>query len=102
MHARDESGTLIGFYYFERSGPTVKFGLGLRPDLTGGGRGLDFVRAVLDVGRARFAPPCFRLTVAAFNVRAQRVYARGGFRVVGRFTRGGEPAAPEFLLMVEE
>src|SRR4051794_3398290 len=63
-------------------------GLGLRPDLTGGGRGLDFVRAVLAFGRSRFAPARFRLTVAAFNVRAQRVYARAGFRVAGRFARG--------------
>jgi ribosomal-protein-alanine N-acetyltransferase len=77
-------------------------GLGLRPNLTGRGRGLAFVRAVLAFGRARFAPARFRLTVAAFNVRAQRVYARAGFGVVSRFTRGGEPGAPEFLLLIEE
>jgi ribosomal-protein-alanine N-acetyltransferase len=77
-------------------------GLGLRPDLTGGGRGLDFVRAVLAFGRSRFAPARFRLTVAAFNLRAQRVYTRAAFRVAGRFRRGGDPAAPEFLLMVED
>jgi len=76
-------------------------GLGLRPDLTGGGRGLDFVRAVLAFGRSRFAPARFRLTVAAFNLRAQRVYTHAGFRVVGRFRRGGEPTAPEFLQMIE-
>lgn len=76
-------------------------GLGLRPDLTGGGQGQCFVRAVLAFGRARFAPTRFRLTVAAFNVRAQRVYARAGFGVVNRFARGGKPGAPEFLLMAE-
>ena len=76
-------------------------GLGLRPDPTGGGRGQDFVREVLTFGRARFAPARFRLTVAAFNLRAQQVYARAGFHVVGRFRRGGEPTAPEFLLMIE-
>jgi RimJ/RimL family protein N-acetyltransferase len=76
-------------------------GLGLRPDLTGGGQGLGFVRAMLAFGRAHFAATRFRMTVAAFNVRAQRVYARAGFGVAGRFTRGGMPDGPEFLLLIE-
>jgi hypothetical protein len=60
------------------------------------------LRTVLAFGRSRFAPARFRLTVAAFNLRAQRVYTRAGFRMVGRFRRGDDSAAPEFLLMVED
>jgi RimJ/RimL family protein N-acetyltransferase len=43
---------------------------GLRPDLTGQGLGDSFIRAALDFARLRFAPVCFRATVAAFNKRA--------------------------------
>src|SRR5262249_61609424 len=41
----DDTGEMTGFYYFEPNGDVLDYGLGLRPDLTGGGRGLDFFRA---------------------------------------------------------
>ncbi|HET7855082.1 MAG TPA: GNAT family protein [Gaiellaceae bacterium] len=81
--ARDEAGELVGFYYFERKGPTVKYGLGLRPDLTGSGHGLDFVRAGVDFARERFRPRRIVLDVFAFNERAVKVYERAGFRATG-------------------
>jgi [ribosomal protein S18]-alanine N-acetyltransferase len=109
--AVEPGGALVGYCCF---GPDARVpggdydgidaldvGLGLRPDLTGGGRGFAFFCAALAFGRARFAPVRFRLTVAAFNLRAQLVYARAGFRVVARFRRAGDPAAPEFLIMIE-
>jgi len=70
-------------------------GLGLRPDLTGAGHGLEFVTAVLSFARQRFAPREFCLTVAAFNARAILVYKRAGFREAERFqheTNGGTHA----------
>lgn len=108
--ARAEDGALAGWCCF---GPDARVpggdyadpdaldvGIGLRPDLTGQGRGLAFFRAVLAFGRDRFAPARFRLTVAAFNARARRVYAGAGFRARGQFRRGNDPAAPEFILMI--
>lgn len=99
----DEEGDLVGYCCF---GPdarvpgggygrdAVDVGLGLRPDLTGQGRGAGYVRAVLDFARLRLSPagggadlPTFRVTVAEFNRRAQRVWEKVGFRRVQRFRR---------------
>jgi [ribosomal protein S18]-alanine N-acetyltransferase len=84
FEARDESGALVGFYYFERSGRTVKFGLGLRPDLTGQGLGLEFVEAGVEFARERFRPRRIVLEVFTFNERAVKVYERAGFEITGR------------------
>src|SRR5688572_17673230 len=74
-----ENAALVGFFEFKTDGDEVVIGLGLRPDLTGRGLGLAFVEAGLDFARERFEPTGFRLSVAAFNERAIRVYERAGF-----------------------
>ena len=94
--ARDAEGEVVGFCSFGADArvpggdysdtSALDVGLGLRPDLTGRGHGLAFVRAILRFGRRRFRPARFRLTVAAFNQRALRVYERAGFRVTHRFS----------------
>ncbi|MBE9167374.1 hypothetical protein IQ238_07475 [Pleurocapsales cyanobacterium LEGE 06147] len=56
--------------------------MGIRPDLTGQGRGLCYVEAVLGFARQMFAPPFFRVTIAAFNQRAIRVWHKAGFHTV--------------------
>jgi RimJ/RimL family protein N-acetyltransferase len=85
--ARGDDGALVGFYYFEPKDDALEYGLGLRPDLTGRGLGLDFFRAGLEFGRERYLPPRVRLFVAAFNERAIKVYERAGFRETGRHVR---------------
>ena len=87
FEARDEEGDVVGFYYFEWKGDALEYGLGLRPDLTGQGLGLEFFRAGLEFGRRRFEPERIILAVAAFNERAVKVYERAGFRVTGRHVR---------------
>jgi len=68
-------------------------GLGLRPDLTGRGQGIHAARAALDHARQTCAPRAFRVTIAAFNTRAQRVWAKLGFQAVSLFEakRDGRP-----------
>jgi [ribosomal protein S18]-alanine N-acetyltransferase len=100
--AFDGRSVLVGFFQLEKKGRSVEVGLGLRPDLTGKGRGLEFLLAGLEFARRRFEPDDFRLTVATFNERAIRVYERAGFRRVKVFihhTNGGEHP---FLLMTRE
>lgn len=55
----------------------LDIGLGMRPDLTGKGRGtafLDFILKQIEAGG------CVRLTVADFNKRAIRLYEKFGFQ----------------------
>ena len=89
----DETG-LIGFRSFgpdgqvpggAYDGSALDTGGGLRPDLTGRGRGREAIATGLEFGRQRFCPAAFRVTIAAFNVRAQRVVTALGFRPAGSF-----------------
>jgi ribosomal-protein-alanine N-acetyltransferase len=90
----DEDGALVGFYYFEDRGDAVVYGLGLRPDLTGHGLGLEFVETGIAFAEERFGRKRTVLDVAEFNERAIRVYERAGFRRAGSkirsFERWGE------------
>lgn len=91
--ARDESSELAGFFAYgsaaevgEVAAPhlfapdgLLAVGLGLRPDLTGQGRGVAYMEAGLAYAREHYHPRAFRLYVLSFNARAMRVYARAGF-----------------------
>jgi [ribosomal protein S18]-alanine N-acetyltransferase len=87
FEVRDEAGTLVGFYYLEERGDAVFLGLGLRPELTGRGLGLDFVCAGVEFAISRFEPHRVILDVASFNERAIKVYKRAGFVETGRHVR---------------
>jgi RimJ/RimL family protein N-acetyltransferase len=92
--ARDERGSLVGFFYYDERGDTVEIGLGLRPDLTGRGLGPGFLRSGIEFARDTFHARRIVLNVAAFNDRAITVYERAGFRRTGEhvrtFARWGE------------
>lgn len=112
----DEVGDLAGFFCFgidaqvpgeldedERNTPDVlDVGLGMRPDLTGRGYGLDFVMTGLAVAREAFAPAQFRLAVLTFNRRAIRVYEKAGFRPVRTFVTETDRGVCEFLKMIRD
>jgi [ribosomal protein S18]-alanine N-acetyltransferase len=89
----DETG-LIGFRSFGADGQVpggdyddsaLDTGGGLRPDLTGKGLGRQAIRTGLEFGQELFRPPAFRVTIATFNVRAQRVITALGFHQVDTF-----------------
>jgi RimJ/RimL family protein N-acetyltransferase len=80
-------GRLDAFWYFDWHDDVTEVGIGLRPDLTGRGRGESFLRAQLDYASSRWQPATFRLFVAAWNERAIRLYQRLGFREVAREMR---------------
>jgi [ribosomal protein S18]-alanine N-acetyltransferase len=85
--AHAPGGELEGFVELKpRDGGAVEIGLGLRPDLTGQGLGAAFTAAAIELARGRGAER-ITLAVAAFNLRATRVYERAGFIETGRHMR---------------
>jgi ribosomal-protein-alanine N-acetyltransferase len=65
--------------------PALDIGLGMRPELTGQGRGRAFFEAIVAYGADHYRAARLRLTVADFNHRAMALYGRFGFRVGARF-----------------
>ena len=113
---RDAQGELVGFYAFGTSATisdvdepalyaennTIFIGLGMRPDLTGKGLGLDFINAELDFARQQFAPDYFRLYVLSFNKRAIRAYEKAGFERVRPFMHHNIYGDNEFVEMMRK
>jgi [ribosomal protein S18]-alanine N-acetyltransferase len=92
-----ESGDLEGFCSFGLDGqvpggdystPALDIGLGVRPDLTGKGRGSAYVNAVIDFAQRSYGPERLRVTIAAFNTRARRVWEGAGFQMIQGFQGG--------------
>ena len=87
----NEDGELIGYFCFGNDAriPTIEknvyddnfidIGLGLKPNLCGKGFGLSFINLGLEYAEKFLQAKCFRLSVAAFNVRAIKVYTKIGF-----------------------
>ena len=98
----DEADAVVGFCCF---GPDARvaggdygvwmldIGLGLRPELTGCGLGLMMADAVLAFAAEAYGPCDLRVTIAEFNVRAQRVWMRSGCELSQRFERAKDGLA---------
>lgn len=76
----------------------LDIGLGLRPDLTGQGHGRLYAQATANYGVRQYKVHQLRVTIAAFNKRAQRVWEQLGFKQVERFFK--VDAREEFVIMV--
>lgn len=73
-------------------------GLGMHPAWCGRGLGLNFLHSGLLYAKSYDWQGGFRLTVAANNVRAIKVYGRLGFREAGRIAPDSE-TGPGFVVM---
>ena len=89
-----DNGELVGFCCFGKEAQvpggnygrdSLDIGLGVRPDLTGQGRGQMYIADVLNFARSKFNPILFRITVAAFNERALKAWKKAGFQQVQSF-----------------
>lgn len=91
-------GELIGFVSVEQlDGETVDIGLGMKPGLTGNGGGRTFVTSILEFIDTKFGPDRITLSVAAFNVRAIRVYEACGFKQAGSFQQETNGSTFDFI-----
>lgn len=102
----DERGEFVGYCCFgadarvpggDYAADALDVGLGMRPDLTGQGQGLAFFESIANFARRTFAPQALRVTVAAFNQRAIRVYEKAGFEHEQAFQRSGD--GMEFVIL---
>ena len=73
--------------------------MGVRPDLTGQGRGSQYVNAVIDFAHRTYSPDRLRVTIAAFNRRAIQVWKKAGFQVVQKFLGGWTNS--DFVVMMK-
>lgn len=67
----------------------LDMGMMVRPDLTGRGLGHQFVNAVIAFAIESFEPTKLRVTIAKFNIRAQKVWRKAGFVRQERFEADG-------------
>ncbi|WP_417900699.1 GNAT family protein [Bacillus haimaensis] len=73
-------------------------GLGMKPYLTGSGKGSSFFSFILDsLAEEKEGEAAFRLTVATFNKRAMALYSKFGFEEEISFEQNGV----EFVTMVK-
>jgi RimJ/RimL family protein N-acetyltransferase len=102
-----ESG-LIGFRSYGTDGQVpggtydasaLDTGGGLRPELTGRGLGREVIATGLEFGWRTFGPAAFRVTIATFNVRAQRVVEGLGFRSTSSFRALADGRSYEILTL---
>lgn len=108
---RDRENQLIGYCCFgadarvpggdysdERA---LDIGVGMRPSLTGQGRGGAFVAAVIDFAVARHAPARLRATIAHFNRRSQHAFESCGFRPMQQFISATNPPRKFVILTLD-
>jgi ribosomal-protein-alanine N-acetyltransferase len=91
----DEVGGFLGFCNFgadarvpggDYRAAAIDIGMGLRPDLTGQGKGALYAAAVFDFAAIQY-PGQQRVTIAEFNQRAQQLCRKFGFVQEARFLR---------------
>ena len=85
------------------SEPALDIGMGIRPNLVGQGNGKRYATAVAAFGSRHYESRRLRVTIAAFNLRAQRVWRSLGFETVQTFYKTGNRKTnnrEQFVVMV--
>jgi len=98
-----KNSELVGYFSVTKVDDlTYDIGLGMRPDLTNKGMGLEFINAGLAFVKNEYKPEKITLSVATFNQRAINVYRKLGFKDVTTFMQDTNGGTYEFLKMEYE
>ncbi|GEN94896.1 GNAT family N-acetyltransferase [Pediococcus ethanolidurans] len=99
-----DNNQLVGFFALDsgNNSEQVEVGLGLRPDETGKGKGLEFLQLILKFIKNNYSFSEVALDVAEFNVRAQKVYAKAGFMSQKKHTQETNKSIYPFILMTRK
>ncbi|BAY43020.1 hypothetical protein SAMD00079811_05980 [Scytonema sp. HK-05] len=76
----------------------LDIGLGIRPELTSQGLGSPIAIATIDYAKQSFSPQRLRVTIAAFNFRALKVWQNLAFLPVQRFRK--QNGGNEYLVFI--
>lgn len=87
-------GQVPGGHY---SAEALDLGMGIRPDLVGQGLGKHYAQAVARYGLNQSGAKQLRVTIAAFNQRAQAIWIQLGFKLREKFTK--TDSEEEFVVM---
>ncbi|MCL2388301.1 MAG: GNAT family N-acetyltransferase, partial [Defluviitaleaceae bacterium] len=77
----------------------IELGLGMKPEHTGKGFGVDFINSAMDHICSKYCTKEFVLSVASFNKRAIKVYEKVGFTKTGVFIQNTNGGDYEFIKM---
>ncbi len=102
----NDNGELVGYCSFGQDGQVsggdygydaLDISMGIRPDLTGQGKGIEYANAVLDFAENLLNPKAFRVTIAAFNKRALRLWQKLEFEHQQSFERKSD--GTQFIIL---
>jgi len=105
----DQNEELIGYCSYGRDAQVpggnyneeaLDIGLMIKPELTGQGMGVVFAKEVIRNGVNNYEPKKLRVTIAAFNKRAMRVWEKNGFEQNQTFERSENRM--EFVIMTKD
>lgn len=103
IYAVTKGNKLVGFFSMSKIvDRTFDVGLGMRPDLTGKGKGIEFLRKGIMFIQSEFKPEKITLSVATFNQRAMKAYRKVGFLDRKTFKQDTNGSTFEFLQMEYE
>ena len=92
---------VVGYFCFNKvDNDIIDIGLGMKPNLTGSGRGVEFLKSGLDFAKFTYNPDQITLSVATFNHRAIKVYKTVGFVEMQTFMQDTNGSSFEFIKMV--
>lgn len=106
---KSEADELVGFFSYGTDAqvpggnyqpPAIDIGLAVRPDHTGNGLGIHFANTAVTYAIDNYSPSTLRVTIAEFNLRAQKVWHKLGFEKVDRFL--ASKSQRPFILMTKD
>ena len=105
-----EDERLVGFCTFghdaqvpggDYSKEPLDIGMGIDPELTGRGRGREFVEAAIDHAARVLSADHLRVTIATPNQRAIRAWTANGFTETARFVSSREVLGTDRFVILE-
>ena len=99
-----DNGQLTAFFCLdpiEDKNNQVEVGLGMAPELTGHGLGIGLMQMIEDYVKQIGKYHKIILSVAEFNKRAQKVYQRAGYRIIGSEDEASNGGIYQFIIMAK-